>query len=63
MDQAATEVRVSRVSLIDYVLAHGVIHLVHDDHGHEFWRLLGKVMPDYEARRTELRRVGARFEW
>ena len=45
------------------VLAHEVVHLVHDDHGHESWRLLGRIMPDYEARRAKLRGVGARFEW
>jgi predicted metal-dependent hydrolase len=49
--------------LLDYVLAHEVVHLVHDDHGAEFWSLLGRIMPDYEDRRRELRRVGARFEW
>jgi predicted metal-dependent hydrolase len=40
-----------------------IVHLVHDDHGSAFWRQLGRVMPDYEDRRRELRRVGARFEW
>ena len=49
--------------LIDYVLAHEVVHLVHNDHGSDFWRALGRIMPDYDGRRAELRRVGARFEW
>jgi predicted metal-dependent hydrolase len=49
--------------LVDYVLAHEVVHLVHDDHGSEFWRVLGRLMPDYDERRRELRRVGARFVW
>jgi hypothetical protein len=47
----------------EYVLAHEVVHLVHDDHGSEFWSLLGRIMPDYEDRRRELRGVGARYEW
>ncbi len=33
------------------------------DHGPEFWHLLGKIMPDYDDRRRELRGVGGRFEW
>jgi predicted metal-dependent hydrolase len=49
--------------LIDYVLAHEVVHLLHDHHGAEFWRTLGRIMPDYEERRRELRNVGARFQW
>jgi predicted metal-dependent hydrolase len=50
-------------NLIDYVLAHEIVRLVHDDHSSDFWRTLGRIMPDYEGRRAELRRVGARFEW
>ncbi len=38
--------------LIDYVVAHELVHLVHPDHGRAFWALLGRVMPDYEARRA-----------
>lgn len=49
--------------LVDYVLAHEVVHLVHADHGKAFWALLGRVMPDYELRRAELRRLGARLVW
>jgi hypothetical protein len=49
--------------LVDYVLAHEVVHLVHDDHGAEFWSALGRLMPDYDEPRRELRRIGARFEW
>lgn len=49
--------------LIDYVLAHEVAHLMHHDHDSEFWSALGRLMPDYDDRRRELRRIGARFEW
>jgi hypothetical protein len=34
-----------------------------DDHGRAFWSALGRVMPDYERRRDELRKVGATFGW
>ncbi len=49
--------------LVDYVVAHEVVHLVHDDHGREFWAALGRLLPDYEARRERLRTEGPRFIW
>lgn len=50
-------------SLIDYVLAHEVTHLAHEDHGPEFWAALGRIMPDYELRRARLRETGASLVW
>jgi predicted metal-dependent hydrolase len=49
--------------LVDYVLAHELVHLRHADHGHDFWALLGRVMPDYEERREALRVIGPRLVW
>jgi len=49
--------------LVDYVVAHELIHLIHDDHGKEFWAALGRLLPDYEVRREQLRAVGLRFIW
>jgi predicted metal-dependent hydrolase len=43
------------VRLIDYVLAHELVHLRIPKHGPAFWRELGRLMPDYEERRTRLR--------
>jgi len=43
------------------VVAHELVHLVHPDHGRKFWALLGRVMPDYEARRVRLKEVGAGY--
>ena len=31
--------------------------------GSAFWATLGRVMPDYEQRRGDLRRAGASFLW
>jgi predicted metal-dependent hydrolase len=39
---------------IDYVIAHELCHLVEHNHGHEFYALLGRVMPDWQARRQRL---------
>jgi len=49
--------------LVDYVVAHELVHLQHRQHTAAFWAVLGKAMPDYEARREALRGMGARLEW
>ncbi|HEV7518571.1 MAG TPA: SprT family zinc-dependent metalloprotease [Thermoanaerobaculia bacterium] len=51
------------VSLIDYVVAHELIHLRHRHHTPEFWAALGRVLPDYEERREALRQIGERLVW
>lgn len=47
--------------LIDYVAAHEACHLIHNDHSADFWRLLERIMPDYESRRLQLAINGAKF--
>ena len=49
--------------LVDYVVAHELVHLTHRKHTAAFWAALGRVMPDYEARRERLCQVGRRLEW
>src|SRR4051812_41478287 len=49
------------VHLLDYVVAHEVSHLIEMNHSQRFWRTVGKLMPDYAARRKELRRDGHRY--
>jgi hypothetical protein len=39
------------------------MRLVHDDHGREFWATLGRLLPDYAARRERLRTEGPRLVW
>lgn len=48
--------------LLDYVVAHEVCHLLIFDHSPAFWRLLGKIMPDYEERRRRLALTGHQYE-
>ena len=50
-------------SLVDYVVAHEVVHLAHEHHGPAFWSALGRLMPDYEARKARLKEVGPRLVW
>lgn len=49
--------------LIDYVVAHELVHLLHPDHTRDFWSTLGRAMPDYEVRRESLRRLGRQVVW
>ena len=49
--------------LVDYVVAHELVHLRHSDHTRDFWAELGSAMPDYEVRREELRRTGPLLIW
>jgi hypothetical protein len=49
--------------LLDYVVAHELVHLLHADHTRDFWATLGRVMPDYEARREKLRVMGRAMVW
>lgn len=44
---------------IEYVAVHELCHLLVPDHGPDFYRLLGRVMPDYAQRRAQLNRPDA----
>lgn len=49
--------------LLDYVVAHEIVHLLHEHHGPAFWATLGRVMPDYEVRKARLRELGPNLIW
>lgn len=51
------------IRLIEYVLAHELVHLEHPYHGPAYWAALGRMMPDYEERRKRLRELGPALEW
>ena len=49
------------LSLLDYVIAHELVHLRHHEHSPAFWRALAVVMPEYETQRRTLRAMGTLF--
>ncbi len=42
------------LEVIDYVVVHEMCHLVHLNHDRSFWRLVGKILPNYEQRENWL---------
>ena len=48
--------------LRDYVALHELVHFLHHDHGPGFYAEMDRLMPDWRARRKELRRWGGTLE-
>jgi predicted metal-dependent hydrolase len=49
--------------LVDYIVAHELVHLIHRNHTKDFWAVLGRVFPDADRCRTELRVRGWEVGW
>jgi len=47
------------LTIIDYIIAHELTHLIHPNHSEAFWFELDKVMPDYHQRKSWLKVHGA----
>lgn len=45
--------------LVDYVLVHELAHMHEPNHSPDFWRMVARALPDYEARRAWLEEWGA----
>lgn len=44
--------------IFDYVVVHELCHLLVPNHSPRFWNEVGRILPDYQARRAALRRFG-----
>jgi predicted metal-dependent hydrolase len=52
-----TELVKAPLHCIDYVIVHELCHFRHRKHGDQFYRFLGKLMPDWQDRKRRLERV------
>ncbi len=43
------------LSVLEYVVAHELTHLLHHNHSKEFWQALENIMPDYQQRKADLK--------
>lgn len=43
------------LSVLEYVVAHELTHLLHHNHSKDFWQALGDIMPDYKQRKADLK--------
>mgnify|MGYP001804179207 FL=1 len=43
------------LSVLEYVVAHELTHLIHHNHSKNFWQALEKIMPDYKQRKADLK--------
>ncbi|QZY55929.1 M48 family metallopeptidase [Crassaminicella profunda] len=50
------------IEVIDYIVVHEMCHLMHMNHSKSFWRLVGKILPDYKKRSEWLQYNGARMK-
>lgn len=46
---------IAPISIVDYVVVHELCHRRHHDHSPAFWKLLGRILPDYRDRKEWLR--------
>ena len=45
-------------AVIEYVVAHELAHLKHQNHSEKFWALVGEMLPAYKERRAWLKKNG-----
>ncbi|MEI8013178.1 MAG: M48 family metallopeptidase, partial [Candidatus Omnitrophota bacterium] len=51
------------VFLVDYVIAHELVHLHEHNHTQEFWRILDRVIPDWKERKEALGHRQSEMLW
>ena len=51
------------MSIVDYVVAHELVHLKHSNHSKDFWQSVETIIPDYEERLEWLKVNGRRLDF
>lgn len=51
------------VRVLDYVVVHELVHLIQPNHRPEFWKALGRALPDWRERKAELERQALDIYW
>ena len=49
------------VAVLDYIIVHELVHLIHPNHSGEFWNELDKVMPGYREHEDWLKKNGVKM--
>lgn len=49
------------VGVLDYIITHEMVHLIHPNHSPEFWNELDKKMPDYRKHEQWLKTNGVKM--
>ena len=47
--------------VIDYVVVHELAHITEMNHSHKFWAIVENILPDYQNRRLQLRKLQKRL--
>jgi len=47
--------------VVDYVVAHELAHLKEMNHSIRFWRIVGRLCPEYATARAELNAMGQHY--
>lgn len=55
-----TELVKAPIHCVDYVIVHELCHLIYPRHENRYYRLLERIMPDWENRKERLERVNIR---
>lgn len=55
------KVAMAPVSVLDYIIVHELVHLVHHNHSSAFWNELDKVLPTYRDAERWLRHNGVKM--
>lgn len=50
------------LKVLDYIIVHELVHLIHKNHTETFWNTVDKVLPDYKERKEWLRKNGAMMD-